>query len=297
MRWESGRRSDNVEDRRGFGGRPMVIGGGMGIGGVVILLLLMCAGVIDPQMLLQQPNGPGPGGPPMPGGGGNRVRVGRVDPDQDKLVDFTRVVLASTEDVWTDRFRRAGKSYHEPKLVLFTGETDSACGYASAAVGPFYCPADEDVYLDLQFFQEMRQRFRAPGDTAQAYVIAHEIGHHVQNQLGISDQVERARQRAGERKSNELSVRLELQADYLAGVWAHHAARSNPDLFEPGDIEEALRAAAAIGDDKLQMQAQGYVVPDAFTHGSSAQRLRWFREGYRTGDLRMLEHFFEADEL
>ena len=298
MRWESGRRSDNVEDRRGFGGRPMVIGGGMGIGGLVILLLLMCAGV-DPRVLLQQGGGPGPrpGGQPVPGERNDRVRAGRVDPEHEPLVEFTSVVLASTEDVWREQFRRTGRTYEEPKLVLFTGETESACGYASSAVGPFYCPADSDVYLDLQFFQEMQQRFRAPGDTAQAYVIAHEIGHHVQNQLGISDQVERARRRAGKRQGNELSVRLELQADYLAGVWAHHAAKKNPNLFEPGDIEEALRAAAAIGDDKLQMQAQGYVVPDAFTHGSSAQRLRWFREGYKRGDLKMIDHFFESDDL
>jgi predicted metalloprotease len=294
MRWESGRRSDNVEDRRGLGGGPMMIGGGMSIGGLIIVLLLMCAGV-DPRILLQQPGGGG--GPVQPGPEDQRVRMGRIDPGQDKLVDFTRAVLGSTEDIWTEQFRQMGRTYHDPKLILFTGQTDSACGYASAAVGPFYCPADDDVYLDLNFFEEMRQRFHASGDTAHAYVIAHEVGHHVQNQLGISERVDRLRERASKRQANELSVRLELQADYLAGVWAHHAAARNHDLFEPGDIEEALRAASSIGDDRLQMQSQGYVVPDAFTHGTSNQRLRWLRKGYETGDLKMLEHFFTADEL
>jgi predicted metalloprotease len=204
-------------------------------------------------------------------------------------------VLGSTEDVWADQFQRLGRRYQPPKLVLFTGQVESACGYASTAVGPFYCPQDEKVYVDLAFYEELRRRFHAPGDTAQAYVIAHEVGHHVQNQLGISDQVQRLQARASKREANHLSVRLELQADYLAGVWAHYAAKSN--LFEPGDIEEALRAAAAIGDDRLQMQSQGYVVPDAFTHGSSEQRLTAFREGYKTGDLERLNDFFESNEF
>jgi predicted metalloprotease len=290
MRWEAGRRSDNVEDQRGMGGGPLLIGGGMGVGGLVIMVLLMLAGV-DPTVVMQ-PGGQGPPGMPV---GNQRVRAGRVDPDQEKLVDFTRVVLASTEDVWRDQFRQLGRRYEDPHLVLFSGQTQSGCGFANSAVGPFYCPRDSEVYLDLEFFQELRQRFHAPGDTAQAYVIAHEVGHHVQNQLGISDRVESARSRAGKRGANQLSVRLELQADYLAGVWAHYAAKSN--LFEPGDIEEALRGAAAVGDDRLQMQSQGYVVPDAFTHGTSAQRVKWFTEGYRTGDLKRLNHFFEADEL
>jgi predicted metalloprotease len=292
MRWESGRRSDNVEDRRGMGG-PLMIGGGMGVGGLVLLVLMMLAGV-DPGVVLNQPGG---GQGPMPGPGPQRHQARRVNPDEDKLVDFTRVVLGSTEDVWQDQFRRINRSYDPPKLVLFSGRVESGCGLASAAVGPFYCPRDSDVYLDLEFFQELKNRFQAPGDTAQAYVIAHEVGHHVQNLLGISDKVERARQRGGKREANELSVRLELQADYLAGVWAHHARRANPNLFEPGDIDEAIRGAGAVGDDRLQMQAQGYVVPDAFTHGSSAQRIRWFRKGYETGDLKMLNHFFESDEL
>lgn len=292
MRWESGRRSDNVEDRRGMGG-PLMIGGGMGVGGLVLLVLMMLAGV-DPGVVLNQPGG---GQGPMPGPGPQQHQARRVNPDEDKLVDFTRVVLGSTEDVWSDQFRRINRSYDPPKLVLFSGRVESGCGLASAAVGPFYCPRDSDVYLDLEFFQELKNRFQAPGDTAQAYVIAHEVGHHVQNLLGISDKVERARERGGKREANELSVRLELQADYLAGVWAHHARRANPNLFEPGDIDEAIRGAGAVGDDRLQMQAQGYVVPDAFTHGSSAQRIRWFRKGYETGDLQMLNHFFESDEL
>ena len=291
MRWESGRRSDNVEDRRGFGGRPMVIGGGMGIGGIVILLLLMCAGV-DPRVLLQQGGGPGPGqgGPPMPGQP-DRVRAGRINPDHEPLVEFTRVVLASTEDVWREQFRRTGRTYQEPKLVLFTGETESACGYASAAVGPFYCPADEDVYLDLQFFQEMQQRFRAPGDTAQAYVIAHEVGHHVQNLLGTLPKVQAAQQAAGSKAAaNRLQVRVELQADCYAGIWANRS-NARRSFIGPGDVDAALQTASAIGDDTLQRQAQGRVVPDAFTHGSAEQRKRWFLTGFQQGKLQACDTF------
>lgn len=291
MRWTSGRRSGNVEDRRGMGG-PLMVGGGMGVGGILLVIVMMLAGV-DPGVVLQQPGGQGGPGIQVE----RRHQANRIDPEHDKLAEFTSVVLASTEDVWNGQFRNLGRDYREPKLVLFTGQVESACGYASAAVGPFYCPADSQVYLDLQFFDELQRRFRAPGDTAQAYVIAHEVGHHVQNQLGISDQVHAAQQRGSKRRANELSVRLELQADYLAGVWAHHAEKSNPGLFEPGDIEEALRAASAIGDDKLQMQSQGYVVPDAFTHGSSEQRVRWFKEGYRRGDLKLIDRFFESEEL
>ncbi len=299
MRWEDGRRSDNVEDARGSGGgrRPLVIGGGMGILGLLFLLLLMFLGV-DPRILLQLAQGPGGAGQNVPGPnfpGEEEERQRPINPEEEKLAEFTSVVLASTEDVWDQQFKKMGRRYQQPKLRLFTGETSSACGFTSAAVGPFYCPGDDRVYLDLQFFDELNRRFNAPGDTAQAYVIAHEVGHHVQNQLGISDQVRRAQQRATKSQANELSVRLELQADYLAGVWAHYANKNN--LLEPGDIEEAMRAAAAIGDDRLQMQAQGYVVPDAFTHGSSEQRLRWFREGFRTGDMKQLDRFFEDDEL
>ena len=195
------------------------------------------------------------------------------------------MVLADTEDVWHQLFRQRGREYKEPKLVLFNGRVESACGLASTAVGPFYCPEDEEVYLDLSFFREMKRRFGASGDFAQAYVIAHEVGHHVQKQLGIMDRAHAARSRMGKREANQLSVRLELQADFLAGVWAHHAQQLK-NILDRNDIDEALHAASAIGDDRLQMQAQGYVVPDAFTHGTSEQRARWFRRGWETGDLR-----------
>jgi predicted metalloprotease len=197
---------------------------------------------------------------------------------------FVSVVLADTEDVWREQFRQLGREYEEPTLVLFSGRVESACGLASSAVGPFYCPRDHKLYIDLAFFEELKRRFGAPGDFAQAYVIAHEVGHHVQTLLGTNAKVDRLRGRISQQEFNQLSVRLELQADFLAGVWAHHAQRSQ-QILEPGDLEEALRAAAAIGDDRLQRQAQGYVVPDSFTHGSSEQRIRWFRRGFETGDL------------
>ena len=211
-------------------------------------------------------------------------------PGQDDLRQFVSVVLADTEDTWRDLFRRMGGVYQDPKLVLFTGAVQSACGFAQAAVGPFYCPADQKVYIDLSFYQELKNRFRAPGDFAQAYVIAHEIGHHVQNLLGISGQVEALRSRVREAEANTLSVRLELQADCFAGVWAHHAHKAR-QILEAGDVEEGLNAASAIGDDRLQMQAKGYVAPDSFTHGSSAQRVRWFKRGLAGGDLRQCDTF------
>jgi predicted metalloprotease len=206
-----------------------------------------------------------------------------------------RVVLGDTEDVWHDQFRRLGKAYQEPHLVLFSGQIRSACGFANAAVGPFYCPADEKVYIDLSFYEELKNRFRAPGDFAQAYVIAHEIGHHVQNLLGVSDKVHAMQRRVDKAKANELSVRLELQADFYAGVWAHHAQKMR-HILEPGDLEEALRAASAIGDDRVQKEARGYVVPDSFTHGTSEQRVRWFRRGFETGDLSQGDTF-QAERL
>jgi predicted metalloprotease len=226
------------------------------------------------QQLPQNQPGAGPGAGPgaLPGG------------QDDEMKEFVSVVLADTEDVWNEQFRRQGAEYREPTLVLFTGQVQSACGYASAAVGPFYCPGDEKVYIDLAFYDELQRRFNAPGDFAQAYVIAHEVGHHVQNLMGTSDRVHRARSRVSEEEFNELSVRLELQADFYAGVWAHHANRTR-QIIEPGDLEEAIRAASAIGDDRLQMQQQGYVVPDSFTHGTSEQRVRWFRKGYESGDV------------
>ncbi len=208
----------------------------------------------------------------------------------DEMGRFVSVVLGDTEDTWKTLFRQAGKEYREPRLVLYSGATRSACGVGQAAMGPFYCPADEKVYLDLAFFRELQQRFRAPGDFAQAYVIAHEIGHHVQHQLGISEKVEAAQRRGGQAQANALSIRLELQADCLAGVWAHHANQAR-NILEQGDIEEALTAAAAIGDDRLQKQAQGYAVPDSFTHGSSEQRVRWFRRGIQSGSFRECDTF------
>jgi predicted metalloprotease len=276
VRWQYGRRSDNVEDRRGSGISPGLAVGGGGLGMVVLVLLALFFGV-DPGALLQTApevapppaSAPpaGPGAPPAPGG----------------LPDFVSVVLADTEDTWTEVFRTAGRAYAAPKLVLFSGQVRSACGFAAAAMGPFYCPGDQKVYLDLIFFDELRARFRAPGDFAQAYVIAHEVGHHVQHLLGISDRVQEMRPRVSPQEGNALSVRLELQADCFAGVWAHRADRAR-QILEAGDIEEGLDAAAAIGDDRLQRRAQGYVVPESFTHGSAAQRVRWFRQGLERGD-------------
>lgn len=273
----------------------MVAGGG--IGTLLVLLVAILLGA-DPMALLSQLGTPGPGGPD-----GGQISLGlpgessapSPTPEQEQLSEFVSVVLASTEDVWQELFAEAGKRYREPTLVLFSGSVASACGHASSAVGPFYCPGDSKVYLDLSFFDELDRRFDAPGDFAQAYVIAHEIGHHVQNLLGISDRVHEAQRGLSKAEANDLSVRLELQADFFAGVWAHHANRRKRWL-EPGDLEEALRAASAIGDDRLQKQAQGYVVPDSFTHGSSAQRLRWFRKGFESGRLSDGDTF-ATDEL
>lgn len=241
---------------------------GGGIGGIVIALLAYLLGVDPESIPLQQ----------VPGTSTER----RVDPAQDSLAQFVAVVVAETEDVWNQLFREDGQEYQEPKLHMFDDKVNSACGMAGAAVGPFYCPLDNKVYIDLSFYRALKDRLGAPGDFAQAYVIAHEVGHHVQNQLGISSQVRRMQQRVSREQANELSVRQELQADFFAGVWAHHAQRRG--ILDPGDIEEALNAASAIGDDKLQMEQQGYVVPDAFTHGTSEQRARWFRKGFETGD-------------
>jgi predicted metalloprotease len=250
----------------------MLVGGGLGT--LLLIVIAMFLG-FDPMPLLQRTGG-GRGGPaPNPQIQGSPT---------DELSQFVSVVLADTEDVWNKLFRQTGREYREPKLVLFNDVVQSACGMAQSAVGPFYCPPDQRVYIDLSFYQDLRSRHGAPGDFAQAYVIAHEIGHHVQNLLGISDQVESMRRRAGEVQSNALSVRLELQADFLAGVWAHHAQKMR-NILEEGDIEEALRAASAIGDDRLQRQSRGFVVPESFTHGSSEQRVYWFRKGLETGDL------------
>ena len=284
MRWQGGRQSENVEDRRGMSVSRGGIAVGGGLGTVILVLLVMFLGG-DPRAVLEQAQQ----APPP------QAQPGVVNPEQEQLKEFVSVVLADTEDVWHELFREQGRTYREPKLVLFSGEVESACGYASAAAGPFYCPADERVFIDLSFYNDLRTRFHAPGDFAQAYVIAHEVGHHVQNQLGITDRVHSMRGRLSEREFNDLSVRLELQADFFAGVWAHHAQQAR-DILEEGDIEEALTAAAAIGDDRLQKRSQGYVVPESFTHGTSAQRVRWFRKGLQTGDMSQGDTF-SAREL
>ncbi|HEY7650048.1 MAG TPA: neutral zinc metallopeptidase [Methylomirabilota bacterium] len=281
MRWTMGRRSDNIEDRRGMG-VPLVAGGG--IGTVAIILLALFFG-IDPSVVLQT-DAP----PPSPG----VEAPGTSSAGRDELRDFVSVVLADTEDTWRALFRRMNREYRDPKLVLFTGAVQSECGMAGEAVGPFYCPADHKLYLDLSFFRALRDRFGAPGDFAQAYVIAHEVGHHVQTLLGISERVMAQRQRADRAVANALSVRQELQADCLAGVWAYNANQAR-QILEPGDLEEALAAASAIGDDRLQQRAQGRVVPESFTHGTSVQRVRWFRRGFGSGDLRQCDTF-QADQ-
>lgn len=276
MRWRGRRTSSNVEDRRGLRvGRRGIAGGGIGI--VAILLIGMALGV-DPGVLLRGVQTMNAGTPAS----------GEVEPYRESAVEaerraFIGVALADTEAVWHDVFARLGGRYREPRLVLFSGAVDSGCGFAEAAMGPFYCPPDERVFIDLSFFDELAGRMGARGDFAQAYVLAHEVGHHVQNLLGTSGRVQQARRQAGQAEANQLSVRLELQADCYAGIWAHHAGRTQ-DILEPGDLEEALAAASAVGDDRLQRQARGYVVPDSFTHGSSEQRVRWFRRGMQSGD-------------
>jgi uncharacterized protein len=290
MRWELGRRSQNIEDRRGMpGGMGGVArGGGIGGLGLIALLLLSWAFGIDPTLLLQDLSQGSTTSVPD-----QRVPSGARAPESDERTAFVSAVLGDTEDTWHALFKQMGRTYREPTLVLFSGAAQSACGFAEAAVGPFYCPGDQKVYLDLSFFDELHDRFGASGDFAQAYVIAHEVGHHVQNLLGIADQVQGVRQRAGEREANALSVMMELQADCFAGVWGYHADK-NRHLLEAGDLEEGLNAAAAIGDDRLQRQAQGYVVPESFTHGSSAQRVRWFQQGLDSGDPGRCDTFTAA---
>lgn len=282
MLWRGQRQSGNVEDRRGMSGGGLAIGGGLG--GIVLLVIALLLGA-DPRQLLEQSRGVDPAT------GTTTSRP--ANPRQEELKQFSATVLASTEDVWTDIFRQQGRTYTKPTLVLFSDEVRSACGAAGAAVGPFYCPGDQKLYLDLFFFNELQTRFRAPGDFAQAYVIAHEVGHHVQNLLGTMAKVDSLRGRIEEAEANQLSVRLELQADFLAGVWAHYAQQKG--ILEPGDIEEALGAASAVGDDRLQREGQGYVIPDSFTHGTSEQRARWFRKGLTTGDLRQGDTFTIRD--
>ncbi len=273
MRWRGGRRSSNIEDRRGASAAPKLLGGG--IGTIVLILVALYFGV-DPMPLLQ-------GMQRTPSASTAGTRPSAEDLKNDPLADMVSVVVADTEDVWAAIFASQGRRYSEPTLVMFSGATRSACGLGQAAMGPFYCPADQNVYIDLSFYDQMRTRFRAPGDFAQAYVIAHEIGHHVQNLLGISGQVHSMKQRVSQVEGNALSVRLELQADCLAGVWANHADRAR-NIIEDGDIDEALNAASAIGDDTLQRQSRGTVVPESFTHGTAVQRQRWFRTGLNSGD-------------
>jgi len=281
MKWEGRGESGNVEDRRGAGGGGMRMGLPVGgsVGGVVLLLLFSALTGQNPLDLI----------------GGSTDQGGYSEPDPnappatDPQTRFMRVVLKDTEDTWTSIFRSNGSSYQEPTLVLFSGATNTACGLGESAMGPFYCPPDRKVYLDTSFFEELDQRFGAPGDFAQAYVIAHEIGHHVQNLLGVSDRVSKAQQRVSRGEGNALSVRLELQADCYAGVWGHYAAQH--DLLQPGDAEEGLRAAAAIGDDRLQRQTQGRVVPESFTHGSSEQRVSWLKRGLESGQIQSCDTF------
>ena len=269
------RSSGNIEDRRGMGG---VVGGGIGVGTLVIAVIAYFLGidpttVIDASQQLQQ-------------AAPSQQQRGKEGAPTDQMGQFVSKVLASTEDVWTQLFRANGRQYRDPKLVLYTGSTRTACGVGQAAMGPFYCPNDEQLYIDLAFYDDLRKRFGAPGDFAQAYVIAHEIGHHVQKQLGIMDRLQQGTSRS---QHNQMSVRVELQADCFAGVWGHHAASAN--LLDPGDMEQALAAATAIGDDRLQKQSQGYVVPESFTHGTSAQRVRWFKRGMDTGKVSECDTF------
>ncbi len=291
MRMDDQRESDNIEDRRGGGfggGGGLRLGGGrLGIGTIVIALVASYFLGINPLTVLSM----------LSGGGMPAVEQSAPPPHKppahDETAIFVSKVLASTEDTWVEVFRASGRQYEEPKLVLFSGVTPTACGTGQAAMGPFYCPGDQKVYIDLSFFRDLKERFRAPGEFAQAYVIAHEVGHHVQNLLGIADQVEKARRRSSEREANALSVRMELQADCLAGVWGKHTDTMK-NILEPGDLEAALTAATAIGDDRLQQQAQGRIVPESFTHGTSAQRVRWFKRGFETGDLNQCNTFKAA---
>jgi predicted metalloprotease len=268
MRWMGNRESNNVEDRRG-GGNGLIAGGGIGtiIIGLLYLLLGGDPAVVVNQVIQQAPT----------------VNTAPRSDEEEKLASFTKVVLAYTEDVWDSIYQERGETYDAPKLVLFTKQTQSGCGFASDASGPFYCPADQKVYIDLSFFEELSTRFKAPGEFAMAYVIAHEVGHHIQQLNGTAESVQRMRNQLSEKEYNQLSVKLELQADFLAGVWAHHANQLK-NIIEPGDIEAALNAANAIGDDRLQQENQGYIVPDAFTHGTSKQRMYWFKKGFETGD-------------
>lgn len=280
MRWDFGRRSQNVEDRRGMGRSGVAVGGGLG---AVILAIIVALLGGDPTPILRQA---------IPIDQGRNGAERSRSPEEDELAEFSSVVLADTEDVWTDLFQAQGTDYRKPTLVLFSNEVESACGFASAASGPFYCPRDEKLYLDLSFFQDLRTKHQAPGDFAQAYVIAHEVGHHVQKQLGILQEVNGLQQRVSKTQSNQLSIRLELQADCFAGVWGNQAQKTQRNVaLEAGDAQEGLTAASSVGDDYLQMQAQGYTVPESFNHGTSEQRMRWFKRGFQTGNPEQCDTF------
>lgn len=275
MRWTGRRGSSNVEDRRGMSGGKMAVGGGIGTLAIVLIVWLLGG---DPGQMLSNLDS------------GQPAQTVEASAEEDQMAQFVSVVLADTEDVWKMIFEQSGKNYREPTLVLFRGSVESACGYASAASGPFYCSGDEKIYIDLSFCDVLKDRFGAQGDFAIAYVISHEVGHHVQKLLGILEDVQAQRQRLSQNESNALTVKLELQADFLAGVWAHHADRMM-NILEDGDIEEALNAAAAVGDDNIQMKSQGRIVPDDFTHGTSKQRMFWFRKGWETGNLSLGDTF------
>ena len=282
MKWQGRRQSDNVEDRRGISGRGMAVGGVGGLGIVIAILYFLLGGNpsdVTQSLQVDQPYATGAGEP--------------LSAKDKEMGEFVSTVLASIEDVWRERFRAAGDTYVAPKLVLFSGQVDSACGYAGASSGPFYCPGDSKVYIDLSFFEQMQRQLGAPGDFALAYVIAHEVGHHIQNLLGINDKVMAQRGRMSEKDFNKVMVRMELQADFLAGVWAHYA-NLEPGFLESGDVEEGMNAASAVGDDRIMKQTQGYIVPDAFTHGTSEQRVRWFKKGFTTGDINQGDTFGAA---
>lgn len=286
MRWQGRRQSSNVEDRRstgGTGGRGLTVGGG--VGAVIALVIYLFfggdSGKITKNIPSIQKKEP--------------AKIRTLSAHEKELGDFASVILADTEDVWHMLFQKAGRKYREPKMVLFSGATSSACGYAQSATGPFYCPGDQKVYIDLEFFEQLQQRLNAQGDFAMAYVIAHEIGHHVQELLGIMDKTNQMRERMSKSEFNRISVQQELQADFLAGVWTHHAQRMK-NILEEGDIEEGINAAGAVGDDRIQKKTRGYVVPDSFTHGTSAQRVRWFLKGWKTGDINQ-GNTFDAEEL
>lgn len=285
MRLDDQNESDNVEDRRGSGGGGGIGRGGLGIGTIVVALAASYFFGIDPSVILGLASNNQDQAP-------SQVSS-NTPPPIDEMGRFVSKILASTETTWTQVFQEGGSRYQEPKLVLFSGATPTACGTGQSAMGPFYCPGDQKVYIDLSFYRDLKDRFRAPGEFAQAYVIAHEVGHHVQNLLGISDKVHQAQQGASKARGNELSVRLELQADCFAGVWGNRADAAK-NIIEPGEIGQALTAASAIGDDRLQQRSQGRIVPESFTHGTSEQRMRWFKRGMDSGDMRQCDTFKAA---